>query len=245
MNEFVIRLTFEFTGFIILLRGEDMAEKINIPPKFTKEWFSYIWSYYKVHIMVGIAVLLLVIYTIHDFSTIVDYDIKLATLTKDVIMSEEMQAELAEKMEEVTGDINENESADALVTHLSFSDSMMQDSQMMVALESKLMTMLISEDEMLYLCDEAMVKRLLSMKTNDDAFVPVKKWAGDIAEKELGYEYGDGIFAASLKESQLLKDTGLDTEKLYIMVKINMDADDAENSKRFEASCDFAKKVIK
>lgn len=222
-----------------------MAEKINKPPKFTKAWFSYIWYYYKIHILVGVAVILLGIYTVYDISSIVDYDIKLAAITKDTYMSEEVQEKLSTVLEDVTGDINENGNADGLVTYLSFSDEIMNNAEMLVALDSKLMTMLISEDEMLYVCDEAMVKKLLNMGATDGAYLPVSEWGGEKSSEELGYEYKDGTYAASLKNSQILKNAGIDSEDLYIMVKVNVKADDEENAKRFEASCKFAKKIIK
>ena len=90
-----------------------------------------------------------------------------------------------------------------------------------------------------------MVKHILNMKMTEDAFVPVSEWGGPETENELGYEFKDGVYAASLKNSSILKEAGIDGDNLYIMVKMNFDAEDEDVNRKFSASCDFAKKVIK
>ena len=51
-----------------------MPEKNIKPDKFTKEWYGYIWDYYKVHILGTIAAVVFLAVLITNMLNTVKYD---------------------------------------------------------------------------------------------------------------------------------------------------------------------------
>ena len=45
------------------------------PKRFTREWFEYVWEYYKIHIIVTILVIAAVVYTWVSIATRPYYDL--------------------------------------------------------------------------------------------------------------------------------------------------------------------------
>lgn len=59
------------------------------PKKFTKEWWSYIWLYYKWHFIGVAAVIFMVVTFLHECATRPSYDLQIALVTEpEVVMSQ-------------------------------------------------------------------------------------------------------------------------------------------------------------
>ena len=223
---------------------ENMAEMFEKPKKFSGEWFRYVWDYYKVHILVAVAVIALIAVTVVEVLNTVHYDVNINYIASDVLsfdVSDKLANKAAEQIEDGNGDGEKHVS----VTQLNFTDEAMQNANQIMALENKLMTVFASEDEMMFLFDEAMLKDVLDMSATEGVFVPVSKWAdGDLSE-ELLYEYGDGIYAVNLKNSAILKEMGIDASGMFVAVRMNYKPEDEKLQKSFENCVALANSLIK
>ena len=223
---------------------ENMAEMFEKPKKFSGEWFRYVWDYYKVHILVAVAVIALIAVTVVEVLNTVHYDVNINYIASDVLsfdVSDKLANKAAEQIEDGNGDGEKHVS----VTQLNFTDEAMQNANQIMALENKLMTVFASEDEMMFLFDEAMLKDVLDMSATEGVFVPVSQWAdGDLSE-ELLYEYGDGIYAVNLKNSAILKEMGIDASDMFVAVRMNYKPEDEKLQKSFENCVALANSLIK
>lgn len=221
-----------------------MAEMFEKPKKFSGEWFRYVWDYYKVHILVAVAVIALIAVTVVEVLNTVHYDVNINYIASNVLsfdVSDNLANKAAEQIEDGNGDGEKHVS----VTQLNFTDEAMQNANQIMALENKLMTVFASEDEMMFLFDEAMLKDVLDMSATEGVFVPVSQWAdGDLSE-ELLYEYGDGIYAVNLKNSAILKEMGIDASDMFVAVRMNYKPEDEKLQKSFENCVALANSLIK
>ena len=221
-----------------------MAEMFEKQKKFSGEWFRYVWDYYKVHILVAVAVIALIAVTVVEVLNTVHYDVNINYIASNVLsfdVSDNLANKAAEQIEDGNGDGEKHVS----VTQLNFTDEAMQNANQIMALENKLMTVFASEDEMMFLFDEAMLKDVLDMSATEGVFVPVSQWAdGDLSE-ELLYEYGDGIYAVNLKNSAILKEMGIDASDMFVAVRMNYKPEDEKLQKSFENCVALANSLIK
>lgn len=221
-----------------------MAEMFEKPKKFSGEWFRYVWDYYKVHILVAVAVIALIAVTVVEVLNTVQYDVNINYIASNVLsfdVSDNLANKAAEQIEDGNGDGEKHVS----VTQLNFTDEAMQNANQIMALENKLMTVFASEDEMMFLFDEAMLKDVLDMSATEGVFVPVSQWAdGDLSE-ELLYKYGDGIYAVNLKNSAILKEMGIDASDMFVAVRMNYEPEDEKLQKSFENCVALANSLIK
>lgn len=221
-----------------------MAEIIEKPKKFKKDWFRYIWDYYKVHILVAIAVVVLLIITVAELKNTVRYDVNINYIAANVLsfdVSDNLAIKASEQIEDANGDGEKHVS----ITQLNFTDGAMQNGSQIMALENKLMTVFASEDEMIFIFDEIMLKDVLDMSSTEGVFVPVSEWCSRTAACELAYEYGGGIYAVNLQNSALLREMGIDSSDMYVAVRMNYKPDDEKLQKNYENCVMLANALLK
>lgn len=219
-----------------------MAEKIDKPKKFTKMWFHYIWDYYKVHMLVGAAVAVLLAVTLVELLTAVRYDVNINYVATNVLSydtSERMANDLAEQIHDSNGDGERHIS----VVQLNFTDESMQNASQYVALENKLLSILASEDEMFFIMDEVMLQDVLEMDATEGIFVPVSDWCESLPANELLYEYEGEAYAVSLKNSAFFREMGIDASNMYVMVKMNYNPEDEDLQNCYD-NCIFLANVL-
>lgn len=222
---------------------EDMAETIVKPKRFTTEWFRYIWDYYKMHILVFLAVVVLGVITVVDIVNTVKYDLNINYVATNVfpIQSEPQLTETAcEQIEDINSDGEQNVS----FSQLNFTDEVLQDGNQVMTLENKRMILFASEDEMLYIFDEFMLKNSLDMSAAEGIFVPVQQWVNPKNANVSFYEYKDGMYAASLADSKLLTKLGVDSSDMYVVVRMNYFPENIELEKRYENCVTFANMLL-
>lgn len=221
-----------------------MAEVFEKPKKFTKPWFSYIWGYYKVHFACILFALILVVITVVDSITKVNYDLNLnyiATNAMYLETEETMEAAFSARSE----DINRDGENHVSLSQINFLPEAMQDAQQFVALENKMMATLASEDEMLYIFDEMMLKDVISMDETEGIFLEVDDWCTEKISDDARYTFGGGVYAVSLKNSAILKELGIDSSELYLAVRMNYQPGNKELEKKHAASIKLANAIIK
>lgn len=221
-----------------------MAERIDKPKKMTRDWFRYIWDYYKVHILCVAAVAVLIVITAVEVLNTVHYDVNLNYIATNVLSSS-VSENLSAKAEENIADTNGDGEKHVSVTQMNFTDEAMQDGNQILALENKLMAVFASDEEMLFILDEYMLRDVLEISATEGIFIPVEEWANsEIAEDRL-YNYGGGVYAVSLEESAILNEMGIDSSDMYVVVKMNYSPEDEALQKNYENCVTLANALVK
>lgn len=221
-----------------------MAEVFEKPKKFTKPWFSYIWGYYKVHFACILFALVLVVITVVDSVTKINYDLNVSYIATNA-MYQETEETLETAFSEYAEDINEDGETHVSFLQLNFVPEAMQDAQQFMALENKMMATLASEDEMLYIFDEMMYKDVVSMDETEGIFLEVDDWCTENISEDVRYEFSGGVYAVSLKNSAVFKKLGIDSSDLYLAVRMNYQPGKEELEKKHAASIKLANAIVK
>ena len=213
-----------------------MAEKFTLPKAFTKEWFGYVWDYYKYHILVGLAVILVTVMTISEIAGREKFDENINFVSSYVINTEtaEKIEMLAEKGSE---DIDGNGEVNVFFSQLNFTEEAMKDPNTEIALRNKLMSLFITEEEFIYICDKKMMEEILSMERTEGLFMPADKWSG--------IECEEGTFGVSLKDSAVFESAGVNSEELYVLIRECYNTDNEKLVKKQENAINIAKFLIK
>ena len=85
-----------------------MAEKYGtIPKKITKEWWEYFWTYYKWHIIIPFAIILMIVSTIYSQINAEKFDVIL-TYAGKMNYSQEMTEKLEKELSPLCSDVDGN-----------------------------------------------------------------------------------------------------------------------------------------
>ncbi len=213
-----------------------MAEKIVLPKAFTKEWFSYVWDYYKWHILIGIAVIGLTAFTVYETSNTVKYDTNINFISTSVILQEDAD-KIADACETISKDIDGNGETNISFSQLNFTQETTKDANVYTSVISMMMATFAVEEEYIYIVDEKMMNDIVNMESTEGLFVPTKKWA-DIDNE-------DSVYGVSLKNSTVLKENGVDATDLYIMIRECYNTKDDSLIEKQENAINIAKFLVK
>lgn len=213
-----------------------MAETFTIPKRFTKEWFGYVWDYYRYFILAGIVIILLAVMTISDVAGREKFDDSINFVSEYVI-----DTETAEKIEALSGegscDLDGNGEVNILISQFNFTEEAKKDPNIDIALRNKLMATFMTKDEYIYIFDKKMMEEYVNLESTEGLFAPVEKWSENIGEDEL--------FGASLKNSTVFKKAGVNSEDLYVLVRECYDTDNEELVKKQKNAIDIANFLLK
>lgn len=213
-----------------------MAEKFTLPKAFTKEWFSYVWDYYKYHILICIAVIVLAVYTIVEISTAVKYDANINFVSSSVIEQESTDS-IADACEIACSDLDGNNEVNISFSQLNFTEEATKDAALHSALINKLMATFATEDEYIYIVDKNMMDYIINMESTEELFVPINQWAGT--------KSADDVFGMPLTNSSVLKSVGVDVSDKYIMIRECYNTEDEGLQLKQENAINIAKFLIK
>lgn len=202
-----------------------MAEVFQKPKPFSKEWFRYIWCYYKVHILVVLAVLVLGGITIHEQRNTISYDAQVHFVANKVF-SQQSADTISAVLSDLTEDVNGDGERHGVLAQLNYTPEAMADVNQVIALENKLMTVLVSDTDMLFIFDDTMLGDVLRMDATEGLFLPVSQWAGvDVTDERLYFHEGVA-YGVSLKGSRVFQDMGIASDDLFVAIKQNSNAED-------------------
>ena len=187
-----------------------MAEIIVRPKAFTREWFSYVWDYYKYHILISVALIVILVISTVQIITSVKYDTNINFIAESVIATEKAE-EIAALCAKNSDDLNNNGRVDISFTQLNFTPQNRQNGEMLAALYSKRDAVFSSNDELVFIVDEIMRDETLEMKSTKNMFYEVSEWTKEDSLKK-------GSYAVSLAESNVLKNLNIDSSNLYVMI---------------------------
>lgn len=221
-----------------------MAEQFDKPKAFSKDWFGYVWHYYKVHFINAAVAIALIVITVIEVINTVHYDANINIISTDTITSD-MATKLSDTAAAYVMDLNGDDETHVSFTQLGFTSDAMQDGNQLMALENKLMTLFADPDEMLFIFDEMMLKDVLSISATEGIFLPVHEWCeADVPEDKV-YMFENEPCAVKLSDSTVLHEIGVDASNLYVAVRMNYDPEDEKLTQTLENCISLANALVK
>ncbi len=213
-----------------------MAEQFTLPKTFSKEWFSYVWDYYKYHILVGVVVIILAVITIVEISTVVKFDTNINFVSTSVITQENAD-KITDACEMAGMDIDKNDEVSISFSQLNFTEENLRDPSLYSTMMNKLMATFATEEEYIYIMDEKMMNDIISMESTEGLFVPRKVWETT--------NDTENVYGASLKNSSILQENGIDSSDMFIMIRECYNDNDKELKIKQENAIKIAKFLVK
>lgn len=212
----------------------------EIPPRFTKAWWEYFWEYYKWHVLGTLLAVILVFVWVYQCTHKPKYDLTMVYASHQM-RSEAEQVKISTLAEEYIIDADGNGKNQVVFQPLIFSDGAGSE-EFDNAIQTKLDLTFLDDYNFIYLMDE--IEARLYMNRNDVAgmFDDVSTYLPNTTAKSLQGENGV-TYAVSLADSKLLKDNKIDSNDLYLMIKVN-GKDDEINKKSHDSAVRLAKALV-
>lgn len=202
-----------------LCEGLRAMEKYGtIPPKFTKDWWDYIWTYYKWYFVSAFIALILIVTTAVQCANRIDYDLTVSYVGDkyfDETAQEQVEAAMAEQIDDADG----NGQKDVFFQLLNVGGTEQTDAQYQMAMQIKVSTEYAAGETFLYLYSKTELDSLLQTGSADGLFVSTSEWM-----EEGG---SDTEFAVDLEGNAFFEQYGIPTDGLYMAVRA-IRADEAE-----------------
>ena len=219
-----------------------MAEKYGtVPPKFTKAWWGYFWDYYKWHVIITVAAVVIAAVTIVQCANRPKYDMNVIYAGHMNYSDEEIE-KMQNLLSEYIEDIDGNGKNSIFFQPLMFSDGAGNE-EYDYAIQTKLDFTFTDDYTFVYLMDEVEAKLYIQRKSIADTFENVNEYAADTSAEVLRSEDGTG-YAVSLKDSSLLNENGNYFDSLYLLVRVNNENDE-KNTQSYEDALRIAKELVK
>lgn len=219
-----------------------MAEKYGtIPKRFTKEWWSYFWEYYKIHTIVTIAIVIALSVTVYEKVTAPKYDLTIAYVDSQAIDIEKEENAI-KTFSALTPDVNENGESLLDIYSLCFSlDNQMDEYTM--AMHNKMQLTIAAEEIYLYIIDEAHLIGYAGTKIEDCPFEELSTWLkGDLKYKRYSVE-GEDV-AISLAGNSYLEKLGIDSENKYLCMRYYPRKDQNDQLKGYKGAIELANNIL-
>lgn len=203
-----------------------MAEKYGeIPPRFTKQWWDYVWYYYKWHITITVLAIIIASVTMVQCATRTRYDMTVV-YAGHMNYSDDEIIRLQELLSEHITDIDENGEKNVMFMPLMFADNPGSE-EYDYAMQTKLDLSFTDDYTFIYLMDKSEAELYLQRESIADTFENTDLYAENTDAEILRASDGTG-YAVSLRNSALLKNNNIYCEDLYILIAKNND----DNEKR-------------
>lgn len=206
-----------------------MAERYGvIPKKFTREWFDYVWTYYKWHIIIPIGVVIFAAVTLYQCTHRVQYDCNIYYAGEKVFTEKQVQG-IESAMAEHIDDINDDGERLFDFQQINFNNEKGTE-EMDYNLQMKLDLQLQTRSSHLYLFDKTEVDLMLARESVDLVYEPVDGWAMAMPSEDKLYTVDGTAYAVYVGGCERMKALGINTDDLYLVLCRHNDgkASDAE-----------------
>lgn len=219
-----------------------MAEKYGeIPPRFTKQWWDYVWYYYKWHITITVLAIIIASVTMVQCATRTRYDMTVV-YAGHMNYSDDEIIRLQELLSEHITDIDENGEKNVMFMPLMFADNPGSE-EYDYAMQTKLDLSFTDDYTFIYLMDKSEAELYLQRESIADTFENTDLYAENTDAEILRASDGTG-YAVSLRNSALLKNNNIYCEDLYILIAKNND-DNEKRAISHEDALNTARELIK
>ena len=197
-----------------------MAEKYGtIPPKFTLAWFEYVWTYYKWHIIAPIAVILFVGVTMYQCTHRPQYDTEVI-YAGHVVFSDTQIEEIPQGLARYVDDVNGDGEQTVFFQQINFSDQAGTE-EMDYNMQMKLDLQFQRGETFLFMYDKSETDIMIARESAELIYLPVTEWADTMPDADKLYTKDGVPYAVSLANNEKIKDIGINTDDLYLTLRIN------------------------
>lgn len=208
----------------------------TIPPRFTKEWWSYFWDYYKWHTLGSAFALVLIVTSAVQCATKTKYDMTL-TYAGNSSFSDEFSENISSNLGEVIDDIDDNGQKNVFFQPLTFGQEN-ADPQYEMAMQTKLSLEFSAGETYLFIFSKDVADNYLNSDSSEGLFLPLDEWITDNSLTDgVQLEMAGGkAYGVSLAESAYFKNLGLDMSQQYIVMRTPRDSElkDEKMSAQYE-----------
>lgn len=198
-----------------------MAEVYGVKPKkFTKDWWSYFWMYYKWQTIGITMVVVCIAVTLYQCATKPHYDTNINYVGSTCYTNETL-SQLVDKLRPLVEDVDGDGEQSIFFQQLNITNAAGQE-EIDYAMQTKHDIELSGEQSFLYLYDKEEAEIMMKREYAHETYMQVEDWAeGDISEDRM-LKTDNGTFCAvSAEGSEILKDLQMDDSNLYIAVRRN------------------------
>ncbi len=197
-----------------------MAEKYGeVPKKFTSAWFDYVWTYYKWHIVIPLAVLLFVLVTVYQCTHRIPYDTEVIYAGHTVFTDNQMK-EIPKGMAAYCDDVNNDGQTLVSFDQINFRDKPGSE-ELDYNLQMKLDLQFQRNKSFLFIFDKEETDLMLAREKEDLIYYPVSDWALNLPDDGKLYKKNGIAYGVSLADNEVIKSLGIRSEDLYLFVRIN------------------------
>ncbi len=215
----------------------------EIPKRFTKEWWSYFWDYYKWHVIGGAVALAMIIITAVQLMSKVAYD-EIVTYIGEASYSDSAVGDIADSLAEIIPDVNNNGKNDVgfQVLQMAKSASGAENPQYTAALETKKTFEIQFGEGFVFLLDKDRVDNLTATGLAE-AFMPADEWMSKNKSGKANETVG--TYFVKLKSNKFFSERGFETDDIYVGVRaLRADEKDEADKKTLDAAINIAEYLI-
>lgn len=218
----------------------------TIPQKWTKEWWDYIWYYYKWRFLGIVLVVFFTGFTVMECVTQKKYDITI-TYAGNMVFSDTNIEKIRSQLEPVLEDINGDSKADMLFQQMSFKDtagSAEYDSAMQIKLDAELQT----GNSYLLLVSREIADNWLNRDTGGtEVFVPAEEWLSEEIPDECRLMRNGKTYAVKVSGAPFFESAGVVHDDLYMMVRplYDIHKDKPKKAENYRISVKAANEIVK
>lgn len=205
----------------------------TVPKKFTKAWWEWFWTYYKIHTCAAVLAIAAIAVTIYQEKTKIDYDLYI-TYAGDSVSADGQSALIAGDFATSIPDVNQNGSTDVCFTIITNAESETgiggKNAEYTAAIETKKTVELQMGDSFVFIINKYQMDRWYTGGLAQGTFVESKEWlVTETCEKPDG-EAAD--YFVKLPKNNPLSNAGFaENEDLYIAVREIREDEDEDAAK--------------
>lgn len=221
-----------------------MAERYGeIPKPFTSEWWPYYWMYYKWHTIGTLLALLMIIVTAVQCANREEYDVTVNYVGSGYI-TEETVDKLEIAFEEFTPDIDGNGEKNVFFQQINLGVDE-ANAEMAYALQTKHDIGLTENTSHLYIYAKDQAELMVGRDNSEDIYVSVDEWFNGEYDDSMVIKSGEGTpLAVTLKDSRFFEEHGIDSENLYVSIKL-CNEENADNIASYKSALVMAEAMMK
>lgn len=220
-----------------------MAEKYGtVPPRWTKEWWEYFWDYYKLHVILIAAAVILTAFTLGQCAMKPKYDMTITT-TGHIIYTEEELEHMAEVYSSLAEDVDGNGKKSVFVQQINFMNKQGSE-EYDLASQMKLDVEFLNDCSFLFLFDKEELENALNRESAQQLYMSVTEWADDVLSEDMLVSKDGVPYAVKLDNSTFMAENNIYHEDMYLVVCENYKSDD-KNKLAHESSVRIANTLIK
>ena len=222
-----------------------MAEKYgSVPPRFSKEWWDYFWTYYKGYVIAIVFVIILTVVTVVQKVNSPRYDITL-TYAGPLSFSDECVEIITDELSPMCEDVDGNGEKALRFSELTMNPS---EAEYSVVMEQKLYLSIAVEDIYLYILEGEASLPYIGDSPDDSGFLEVKEWCKrDIPEDKL-FTHNDYAYGINVSECEVFRriseEYGADFSNTYLFVRYAPREDQKEQVEGFKAAKKLATELV-